>query len=336
MSIDQDRDEAPRGGTAWADADRDHEYDPRKVSPGTRWAIAGLVVAYAGLGAYTVAVTLGNGSTAAGRSHPEGVTRSVAAAMSRPMAGGGSAAAAAASAGFSGAVAAAKSYAAQAARAQWAEQAPPPPGEVLTAISATAVGPQGASDGDHPQRAAYVIDQRSAMSWVTHWYATAHFGNLKDGTGLLLDMGKAVTIRQVDLALGGSPGVWGADLEIRVGDTPGLDDAAPVATATDVGGWLSKDLQHPVTGRYVQIWFTKLPRDAWGTFQEHVYGVTVHGSPPVPSVPPSPFSPAAHTTSRIVHRGGGHGGGHNGPGWHSGHNGHGGHGGHGRAWSGRH
>jgi hypothetical protein len=334
MSIDHDQDqgEAARGGTAWADAEGEHEYDTRKVSPGTRWAIAGLVLAYAGLGTYTVAVTLGNASAKAGGSHPEGVTRSVAAAMSRPMAGGG--AGAAASADFPGTVAAAKSYAAEAARAQWAGQAAS--AEVLTAISATAVGPQGASDGDHPQRAAYVIDQHAAMSWVTHWYATAHFGNLKDGTGLLLDMGKAVTIRQVDLALGGSPGVWGADLEIRVGDTPGLDDTAPVATATDVGGWVSQDLQHPVTGRYVQIWFTKLPRDAWGTFQEHVYGVTVHGSPPALSVPLSPFVPSAHTTSHIVHRGGGR----SGHGWHGGHNGwhgdHNGHGGHGRGWPGRH
>lgn len=327
MSIDHDHDqvEAARGGTAWADAEGDHEYDARKVSPGTRWAIAGLVLAYAGLGTYTVAMTLGNDSTKAGGSHPEGVTRSVAAAMSRPMAGGGSASASA-SADFPGAVAAAKSYAAAAARAQWAGQATPPPAEVLTAISATAVGPQGTSDGDHPQRAAFVIDKHSAMSWVTHWYATAHFGNLKDGTGLLLDMGKAVAIRQVDLALGGSPGVWGADLEIRVGDTPGLDDAAPVATATDVGGWVSQDLQYPVTGRYVQIWFTKLPRDAWGTFQEHVYGVTVHGSSPAPA---APLSPVAHTTSRIVHRGGGH----SGHGWHGDHNGYGGHG---RAWAGRH
>jgi hypothetical protein len=315
MSIDHDQDEVARGRTAWADAEGDHEYDARKVSPGTRWAIAGLVLAYAGLGTYTVAVTLGNAATKVGGSHPEGVTRSVAAAMSRPMAGGGAAAA-----DFSGTVAAAKSYAAQAARAQWAGQATPPPAEVLTALSATAVGPQGASDGDHPQRAAYVIDQDSAMSWVTHWYATAHFGNLKDGTGLLLDMGKAVTIRQVDLALGGSPGVWGADLEIRVSDTPGLDDTAPVATATDVGGWVSQDLQHPVTGRYVQIWFTKLPRDAWGTFQEHVYGVTVHGSPPAPALP---LNPSIHTTSHIVHRGDWH----SGHGWHGDHNRHGGHGG---------
>ena len=113
-----------------------------------------------------------------------------------------------------------------------------------------------------------------------------------------------VTIRQVQLALGGSPGLWGADIQIRVGDSPGQWNFAPAAVATDVGGWVAPELRTPVTGRYVQIWFTKLPRDSWGTYQEHVYGVTVHGSVP------------AHTASHSGRAGGGAhpaGGSHRGP-----------------------
>jgi hypothetical protein len=178
---------------------------------------------------------------------------------------------------------------------------------VLTAISATAIGPHGANDGDHPNLAALVVDPHSTMSWVTHWYKTAYFGNLQDGTGLLLDMGRTVTIKQIKLALGGSPGFWGADVQIRIGDTPDLAGLAPVATANDVGGWVTADLYAPVTGRYVQIWFTKLPLDQQGTFQEHVYGVTVHGSAPRPSHS-SASRISTHTTGQTVGQSrGGHG-----------------------------
>jgi hypothetical protein len=160
------------------------------------------------------------------------------------------------------------------------------------------------------------------MSWVTHWYETAYFGNLQDGTGLVLDMGRTVTVRQIELALGGSPGFWGADVQIRVGDSPDFAGLAPVATANDVGGWVTTELGAPVTGRYVQIWFTKLPLDQQGTFQEHVYGITVHGSAPRPSNT-SASRISTHTTSRTVgqsrdtHSGDGHGyGGYHGGGGH--------------------
>jgi hypothetical protein len=169
------------------------------------------------------------------------------------------------------------------------------------AVSAAAIGPNGAVDGDHPELAPYVIDQRSGMSWVTHWYETAHFGNLQEGTGLLLDMGKPVTIRQVQLALGGSPGFWGADLQIRIGDTPDLAGTTPVAMATDVGGWVSQHLGSAVTGRYVEIWFTKLPLDSWGTYQEHVYGIAVRGYAPAAHGPAG--SSSGTSTSHTVHSG---------------------------------
>jgi hypothetical protein len=200
-----------------------------------------------------------------------------------------------------GAIVAVKAHAAKAS-ARAGAAGPLPRAEVLAAVSATAIGPAGTS-GDHPQRASLVIDGNSATSWITHWYETARFGNLKEGTGLVLDMGKTVTIRQVQLALGGSPGLWGADVQIRVGDSPSAWNPAPAAQYTDVGGWVGSELRTPATGRYLQIWFTKLPRDSWGTYQEHVYGVTVHGTP-------AP-APAAHLASHPGSAGGqrpGHGG----------------------------
>ncbi|HUN30566.1 MAG TPA: hypothetical protein VMU95_00995 [Trebonia sp.] len=308
MSISEDHDEEAAEQTTRDGVEVDPD-EVREPSSLTKWGMAGLLVVYAGLGTYCVATTLGGGAGSPlarsdGSAHPEGVSRSVAAALAQPTVESGSSstesAAAPKASSSRGGMSAARRYAGQSAP----QAATPPPAiDPLTAVSAVAIGPSGAADGDHPELAPYAIDPHSGMSWVTHWYTTAHFGNLQKGTGLLLDMGKTVTIRQVELALGGSPGFWGADLQIRIGDTPNLTGTAPVATATDVGGWVSQDLGHAVTGRYVQIWFTKLPLDTWGTFQEHVYGVKVRGYVPAPHPPATSPTSSASTTAHTVHLG---------------------------------
>jgi hypothetical protein len=324
----------------------EHNESVKKVPAAARWGMAGLLLVYGGLGTYATIRTVDSN---ADPGHPEGVTRSVAVALgksagpSRAAASGaaasGAAASGAAASGTSdlwGQLAKVKSaWGAAAAMAAAPSQPATPPNEMLTAISATAIGPDGTSDGDHPDLASLVVDPHSMTSWVTHWYETAHFGDLQDGTGLLLDMGRTVTIGQIKLALGGSPGFWGADVQIRVGDSPNLAGLAPVATANDVGGWVTADLKGPVTGRYVQIWFTKLPLDQQGTFQEHVYGITVHGSAPRPTNS-SASRINTHTTShtdsqsRGTHSAGGHGnGGHKGDGGHGHGDGHGNGGSHG-------
>jgi hypothetical protein len=354
LSIGEDQDEGAPGSAATGDAAADdfdnHDLDDASEIPAAvKWGMAGLVVVYAGLGSYCVASVLGSMAGNAAGAHPEGVTRSVAAAMTNPV-GSSQSSDSEAGAASSDTVAAAKVYAAKAARRAQAaglgesadSQAPAPmPVEVLMAVGATAIGPDGAADGDHPQLAPYVIDPHSATAWITHWYASANFGNLKDGTGLLLDMGKPVTIKQVELALGGSPGFWGADLEIRIGDRPNLGGVAPVAMAMGVGGWLSADLRHPVTGRYIQIWFTKLPLDSWGTYQEHVYGVTVRGSQGTPPARSGAGSGPARVGRGSGHDGsghdggrGGHGGGRGGHGGDRGHGGDGYYGGHSRGGDG--
>jgi hypothetical protein len=292
--------------------------------------MAALMLAYAGLGSYCLATALGQGTGAA---HLGGISRSVAAAAAaRVPETSGQPGAAGQAADSPDVSVAGKAHAANAfARALAA--AMPARAEVLAAVSATAIGPAGSS-GDHPQLASFVLDGNSATSWITHWYLTARFGNLKEGTGLVLDMGKTVTIRQVQLALGGIPGLRGADIQIRVGDSPRAWNQPPAAQITNAGGWVSCALPVPETGRYVQIWFTKLPLDSWGTYQEHVYGVTVHGSPaPGAQGAGHPRSAGWHDPGHGGPQGAGHhdGGGRSwGGGYGGGHGGGYGHHGHGR------
>jgi hypothetical protein len=149
----------------------------------------------------------------------------------------------------------------------------PPRPQIIVPVSAVAFGPDGTADGDNPQNAARVLADPAA-GWLTDWYATPNFGDLKTGTGLLLDMGRTVTITTVQLTLGGLPG---ANLELRVGAVPELS-ALPVATtASDAGNLLSLPLTAPPRARYILLWFTRLPPDSAGTYQVFVHQVTVRG-----------------------------------------------------------
>ena len=149
----------------------------------------------------------------------------------------------------------------------------PPRPRLIVPVSAVAFGPDGTADGDNPQNAGRVLTD-PADGWVTQWYATANFGALKQGTGLLLDMGHTVTIATVRLTLGSYPGT---NLELRLGTSPVFGALPVVASANNAGTVLSLSLKAPVRARYVLLWFTKLPPNGAGTYQEFVHGVTVQG-----------------------------------------------------------
>jgi hypothetical protein len=147
--------------------------------------------------------------------------------------------------------------------------------ETLVPLSAVAFGPDGTADGDNPQIAARVLTD-PAMGWVSQWYATPSFGDLKQGTGLLLDLGRTVTVTTVTLTLGSPPGT---SLELRLGATPDLSALPVVATATATRDQLSLPLASAAKARYVLLWFTRLPPDDAGTYQLFVHQVAIQGHP---------------------------------------------------------
>ncbi len=145
---------------------------------------------------------------------------------------------------------------------------------VLVLVGATAFGPTGPGSGDDPGGAGLAIDRAAGTAWQTDWYATANFGGLQAGTGLLIDLGRPVTITAAEVTLGNASG---ADLRLRTGTTPAPADLPTVAAARDAGGTVRLPLATPVQARYVLIWFTRLPPDSTGTFQASVYNVRIIG-----------------------------------------------------------
>jgi transcriptional regulator with XRE-family HTH domain len=143
------------------------------------------------------------------------------------------------------------------------------PAAELTPASVAAFGPGG---GDDPQQAALALSGNPATPWRTDWYTTPEFGNLYDGTGLLVDMGRPVTVTSVRLSLGGNPG---ADLELRAGPSP--SDLTTVARSSGAGGTVLLSLSPPAHARYLVVWFTRLPPDSAGTYQASIYDIAVRG-----------------------------------------------------------
>jgi hypothetical protein len=146
---------------------------------------------------------------------------------------------------------------------------------LLTVASAAAYGPDGTSDGDHPNLAPGIVNGGGGQAWYSSWYASPEFGNLQSGTGLMLDMGEPVTVSSLRLVLGAA---GGADVQVRVGNTSLLAELPVAASASDVGGTVQLPVTTPARGRYVLIWFTQLPPDSPGKYQVSVYSAAVFGA----------------------------------------------------------
>jgi hypothetical protein len=151
--------------------------------------------------------------------------------------------------------------------------------KVLKPVTATAVG-QGGAVGDDPLGAPFAIDGSLSTFWQTNLYTTARFGGLEGGTGLLLDLGKVVTVTSVRCRLGKGRGTA---VEMRVGTSPGLTGLVVVASARNASDSVSLPLAAPVRARYVLLWFTRLAAQPAGGFAAKVYDVRLEGRPGRPA-----------------------------------------------------
>ncbi|MGH3165685.1 MAG: hypothetical protein ACRDN0_07300, partial [Trebonia sp.] len=151
---------------------------------------------------------------------------------------------------------------------------PAVPVRALTVSLAQAFGPDGPSDGDNPQSAMNVVSPSSSQPWSTDWYTSAEFGMLKQGTGLLLDMGSTVTITNVQVNLGPDAGT---NVQVLAGNEPALSGMHLAASVNGAGGATDFRLRSPRSARYVLVWFTKLPPSNTGQYQASVYSVVVVG-----------------------------------------------------------
>ena len=122
----------------------------------------------------------------------------------------------------------------------------------------TSFDPEG--DGQENQGATgFAVDHDASTTWTTDLYQhNSHFGGLKSGVGLLLDLGRPTSVAQADLALSTA----GSDVELRAGNAvpQRASDLRLVTTTTRAPAQVSWKLPAPVSARYWLIWFTDLPK----------------------------------------------------------------------------
>jgi hypothetical protein len=130
-------------------------------------------------------------------------------------------------------------------------------------VSVSVLEPNGGSDD--LQGASAADDGNLATAWETEWYTTAHFGNLKPGVGLIFDLGRPVTIKQVQVSLLAA----GTGVQVWAGNSPGN-----LLQQTLVGSWPSAPIavtaDKTVTARYWLVWLDQLPPSGNGNYQSGI------------------------------------------------------------------
>jgi hypothetical protein len=139
-------------------------------------------------------------------------------------------------------------------------------------VSVTGFDPKGDDLSEHPELAPLAIDSKSSTDWHTTNYNSADFGRLKDGVGLILDMGKPIQVSDVVLSLGGKQG---SSVQLRVGDSADLSALKTVGEDKDASGTVTITPDKPATGQFVLIWFTRLALNE-GKYRGTIYDVMVH------------------------------------------------------------
>jgi hypothetical protein len=135
----------------------------------------------------------------------------------------------------------------------------------------------GAENGNQTPLA---VDDDEKTAWQTLRYPTAKFGEIKNGVGLVLDLGSTQTVRQVKLVFTRP----GHSVEIRAANS--TVESAP----RDLGSYLVTAPMREDSGsretirfsfatrtRFVLVWLTELPKDPGGEFRGGIAEVTISG-----------------------------------------------------------
>ncbi|MEP9415508.1 lipid II flippase MurJ [Gordonia sp. VNQ95] len=157
------------------------------------------------------------------------------------------------------------------------QSAPAAPGAApatgaITPRSATLVDFSSQS-GDNPGQAPNVITGASGGWRSDANYATADFGSLKDGLGLMLDLGSPQAVKTVTIATT-TPGF---DVELRTATSADatLAETTRVGQGTVDQSSTTLTITNPQQARYLLVWITSLPSSGSNGYQVQVSKITM-------------------------------------------------------------
>lgn len=141
--------------------------------------------------------------------------------------------------------------------------------------------PQGGNQVENPDDTRLAIDGDADTGWRTsEYYRRSDLGGLKDGVGLLLDLGDDKVVSSIRMTFGASPTT--ASLLVSqpgASDPPtSIDDLRRLGGFEDAESGVPVSLSRSVLTRYIVVWLTDLPQKSDGVFQGDIREVTVRGA----------------------------------------------------------
>jgi hypothetical protein len=148
-------------------------------------------------------------------------------------------------------------------------------GQPLAVASADVFDPGGDGEPENDSDVPLAFDGDPATTWSTLEYrGSPAFGNLKDGVGLLIDLGETQSVAGLTVT---TPRP-GATVEVRTAEQAGteLDDFEVGADGT-LDDSTDLTFEEPASARYVLLWITGLV-DSEGGFSATISDITVNAA----------------------------------------------------------
>ena len=149
----------------------------------------------------------------------------------------------------------------------------------LTVASVNDLDPQGDDRSENPGQVDRVVDGNVRTGWrTTTYFGQAALGGLKDGVGVVLDLGGPRELSSLRIRLAGEP----TDVSVYA-SSPGADEPRSlrglrkIATLAAAGPDASVSLPSGFLTRYVVVWLTKLPEIEPDRFRGEIREITVEG-----------------------------------------------------------
>lgn len=139
--------------------------------------------------------------------------------------------------------------------------------------------PLGGDDEENPDLLRYAIDDDPTTGWQTALYLNnPRLGGLKDGVGLIIDLGAPRSVSQIEIRFAGTP----TDAAIftapsTLADVPGLGDLTQKVRIQNAGEDVVAALPDGTLTRYVVLWLRSLPEVADNKYRAEVRDIVVQG-----------------------------------------------------------
>jgi serine/threonine protein kinase len=135
--------------------------------------------------------------------------------------------------------------------------------------------PFGTDGSENPRDIDNIYDSDPSSYWQTSYYASADFGRLKSGVGVILDLGKVQQVGKVTVTFVGDTSV---ELRAASGDTGSEPTSFNSYSKVAGGSGTSVTLKpgEALKSRYLLVWLTDLPKQADdGRFRGRIADVKV-------------------------------------------------------------